>query len=61
MIRFIVKDTRTAFEAVEWCIERFSNEDWDIRPSNQGWRIYNFEFKNSQDATLFGLTWSEHV
>jgi hypothetical protein len=61
MIRFIVKDTRIAFEAVEWCIERFSNEDWDIRPSNQGWRIYNFEFKKPQDATLFGLTWSEHV
>jgi hypothetical protein len=61
MIKFAIKDTRTAFEAVEWCIERFSVQDWDIRPSVQGWQIYNFEFKNRQDATLFGLTWSEHV
>jgi hypothetical protein len=61
MIKFAIKDTRTAFEAVEWCIERFSVHDWDIQPSVQGWQIYNFEFKNRQDATLFGLTWSEHV
>jgi hypothetical protein len=61
MIKFVIKDTKTAFLAVEWCIDRFSNKDWDIRPSNQGWQIYNFEFKNQQDATLFGLTWSEHV
>jgi hypothetical protein len=61
MIKFAIKDTRTAFEAVEWCIERFSVQDWDIRPSVQGWQVYNFEFKNRQDATLFGLNWSEHV
>jgi hypothetical protein len=61
MIKFAIKDTRTAFEAVEWCVERFSVQDWDIQPSVQGWQIYNFEFKNRQDATLFGLTWSEHV
>jgi hypothetical protein len=61
MINFIVKDTAIAFEAAEWCIERFTNENWNIQPSNQGWQIYNFEFKNQQDATLFGLAWSEHV
>ena len=61
MIKFAIKDTRTAFEAVEWCIERFSVQDWNIQPSVQGWQIYNFEFKNRQDATLFGLARSEHV
>jgi hypothetical protein len=61
MIKFALKDTTTAFEAVEWCVERFSNEDWSIQLSTQGWQVYNFEFKNRQDATLFGLAWSEHV
>jgi hypothetical protein len=61
MIKFAIKDTRTAFEAVEWCIERFSVQDWNIQSSVQGWQVYNFEFKNRQDATLFGLAWSEHV
>jgi hypothetical protein len=61
MIKFVLKDTRTAFEAVEWCIGRFSNQDWDIRLSTQGWQVYNFEFKNRQDATLFGLKWAEHI
>jgi hypothetical protein len=61
MIKFAIKDTKTAFLAVEWCVDRFPYKDWEIRPSNQGWQVYDFEFKNQQDATLFGLAWSEHV
>ena len=60
-MKFIVRDTNIAFLAVEWCIERFSKEDWDVRPSNQGWNIYNFEFNKKQDATLFSLVWAEHA
>jgi hypothetical protein len=61
MIKFVIKDTATAFNAVEWCINRFSLKDWDIRPSNQGWQVYVFEFQNRQDATLFSLAWSEYT
>jgi hypothetical protein len=61
MIKFVVKDTDVAHQAVNWCMDRFSNKDWNVQPSNQGWRIYDFEFKNQQDAILFGLAWSEHV
>jgi hypothetical protein len=61
MIRFHLKGTEVAHNAVGWCTKQFCNEEWNVRMSNRGWDIYDFEFNKEYDATLFGMVWSEHI
>jgi len=60
-IQFKIKGHNNAHKAANWCIDQFGLDSWEMMLNTSSWDLYEFKFKESQEATLFALTWAEYA
>lgn len=60
MITVHVENVDTCLGAIEWCSKHLSSKLWAVETR---WPAagYDFQFKDAQAATLFGLKWAGTV